>query len=308
MARTRNAQVSKFNATAIGGLVDVSVERGFGRIVAGALDGQQGAPFAVARGDKLLQGVINHQDIEKMVTLLTSVPGAANSEWYEKEVGADTFAKHLLKNPVFGPLSFSSGVGQKAAASQQYQCRWGSGDDFKDMHVKTTGVTAATVDALGPIVPVSAGDPIGLVYVQGGADPDITIAHLQGFNFNLGGEFVTDSDPGATGREAVDFQPQELTFSVTYRDVSLATGEDKAEQLFGAGSATGTLRIELEVKGATTNTFITLANARFTGSPRRSSSRGFVEFTIDGQCDWNKGTTLYKLTGANLMILITPST
>lgn len=48
-------------------------------------------------------------------------------------------------------------------------------------------------------MPVSAGDPVGSTYVPGGGDPDLTIAHLQAFNFNLGGEFVTDPDPGATG-------------------------------------------------------------------------------------------------------------
>lgn len=305
MARTRNAQASKFNGVAIGGLADVECNEGFGRVVSGALDGMQGAAFSTARGDKFVNGTITHQDVEKMITLLTAAPAAATSEWYEAEVGAATFEKHALKFPVFGaPLNFTAGIGAKAQVSMSYECRFPSGEDFKDVHAKSSAVTAATVAGL-LTVPISAGDPVVFTFDPGGAP--ITVAHLSRFQFTLGGRFVTDSDPGSVGREAVDFEPGDLTFSVTYRDTSLATGQDKAEVLFARSAAA--LEVELEVLGSTADTKIKLNNALFDGDVRRSLARGYIEFTLNGRCNWAAADgTLYTLGGGTKIIVVTDAT
>ena len=309
MARTRHAQAALFNTISIGGLADIETIREFGRVASGSLDGLQGAPFATATGDKSVRGTINHEDCEKFIDVVNSTPGTG--VWYEKNVGAVTFTQRQLLKPVFGAFRLDVRIGGKMRASQQFECQFGAAEDFDDVDsAPDEAVAAATVEA-ALVKPVSVGELIAATFDPGESPHDpITLSHKQGCNIALAGEFVTDSDPGEKGRTCVEFNPGLLTFSITYRDTDLddVSGDDLAQQLLARDPAT--LELEFDVKeGAVTNTKISLVNAKFVRGPRRSPARGFIEYTVDGRCEWaDADGTFRTLGGSNKLVAVTKAT
>jgi hypothetical protein len=191
---------------------------------------------------------------------------------------------------------------QQHLADQRRALPGGDVDKALDEAVDATTVNAALVK------PVSVGELIAVTLDPDGTE--ITLSHKQGCSISLAGTMLTDSDPGAKGRTAVEFDPGLLTFSVTYRDTDLddVSGEDLAQQLFARNPAT--LQFEFQVlEGATANTKIALANAKFTRGPRRSPARGFTEYTVEGQCNWaDSDGTIRTLGGANKLITVTKAT
>ena len=168
-----------------------------------------------------------------------------------------------------------------------WQCAFAAADDWDDVFAVTEGVL---IGAVGPIVvPVSWSE---LTALTCGA---VTVDHLQGLSFDVAGEWQTDSNPGTAGREAVEWTPSTVSFSLTYRDHDYATGVSKAQLLF-ALTATD-LALTYEVIGAADKT-LTLANAVFEKNLQTTPSRNFTDFTLTGRCDWSDGTNLHTLSDA----------
>ena len=307
MARTRLAQAATFNTVAIGGLSTITTDRDYNRIARGVLDGAAGGQHGIARGDMSVRGSIAHEDAEKFLDLVTSTPGTG--AWYEKNVGAATYTQRQVLAPVFGTTRFEVRIGGKARVTHNFEATFGASDGFDDVDsVPDDAVVAATVEA-ARTVPQSVGELLVATFDPGESPHvPITLSHKQGCTIAVGGRFVTDSDEGQKGRTAVEFDPQTITVSITYRDTTLAAGPgaDLAQQLLARAPAALELEFRID-RGTLTDTKIRVENVNFTRGPRTSpAGEGYTEYTVEGECDWvDVDGTRRELTGDNKMITVT---
>ncbi len=278
---------------AVGGVQEVGYAPTYRDVIQSTSDGAIGVED-VDRAGLRVATRLRTTDVEKVVALLSAIEADLQFSGVKSPVTSATKTLHhvVMKRNLFTGFSMSISKAQDAVANLDGSLRGdpaaSPADTLKTLVTITENTTAPT-----STYPLRVYRPNGAVFDPG---TDISPKHLQSIDLSMSAEVEEDygdTDVCMVARDIVGWGA--LQVSMTFRDQTLASGENMCSQLLGADR--GTLFVPLLGRAGGANPNLSINNLLWTGAPTVTKGRGYWEFTVSGSCGWRNiaGGTSYTM-------------